>query len=182
MKNIKKMPAFVSNSNNTRALKPMNYKEVIALRNIIAQAQSNGLRGFVITFTVRNNATVYAFKTTDIEAIVARAKTNTDSNGKTMFKIFSPLSLAQLEQFINDGTAIAIGTKDDLQKIRDKHNLKNNGQAVEWLVKRNEHTTVNHTQSFVEGGDDFNGYEIKFFDYFGGSSPSCRLVENITVD
>jgi len=178
MKTIEKV-TFISNSNNRNTLKALTEKENAKLEQMFDIAKSNGLKYFAICFTVKGFNDVYAFKI-PIEEAKKRMKTNEQKNGKYMFKIFCPLSLAQMVELIKTNKCSVIGSLDDLEKAKEKHNCKNNGQAVEYLVKRYEHKAVNHTQKLLDGGDALNGNtEIKYFELGFGTSPSCRLFENI---
>lgn len=175
MKTFKTLPKFESRSNNSKGLKPMTTDEKALLLSLIEQAKANDLKNFALIYNV--NGLIFGLKT-PLENCLTRIKVNKSGN-KIMFKIFSPLAKNQVIEMAENSQLTYFGTVADLEKIRIKHNLQNNGQAVEYLVNRYEHTTINHTQSILEGGDALDGNtEIKYF-VIGNSSPSCRLFDNI---
>ena len=178
MKTNKNLPMFASKSANTNPLKKMNEKEQEKLNALIEKASKNGLKNFALIYNV--DGKIYGFKT-PIANCLARIKTNA-SGKNTTFKIFSPLANGQVKNFIEQGLMTYYGTEKDLEQIREKHNnLKNNGQAVEYLINKKEHTTIDHTKSLIKGGDNlFGDTEIKYF-VIGASSPSCRLFDNVRV-
>ena len=137
MKTNKNLPMFASKSANTNALKKMSEKEQETLNALIKKASQNGLKNFALIYNV--DGKIYGFKT-PITNCLARVKTNT-SGKSTTFKIFSPLANGQVKDFIKQGLMTYYGTEKDLEQIRAKHsNLTNNGQAVEYLVNKKEHT------------------------------------------
>lgn len=178
MKTIKTLPTFKSKSANYNSLKKMTEQEENKLNALIKKASENGLKNFALIFNV--DGQIYGFKT-PIANCLARVKTN-KSGKTTTFKIFSPLANGQVKDFIENGLMTYYGTEEDLQVIREKHkNLTNNGQAVEWLVNRKEHTTVDHKKSLLKGGDSlFGDTEIKYF-VIGASSASCRLFDKVKI-
>ena len=179
MKTIKNVQ-FVSNSNNRNALKALTEKENAFLMETLEKAKENGLKNFAIIFTVKGFDGVYGFKTT-MENCVKRIKTDNTKSG-LLFKIFCPISVGQAREFITSEKVTCFGTLDELKAIREKHNLSNNGKAVEYLVKRYEHKTVEHTQALEKGGDAlFGDTEIKYFELGFGTSPSCKLIENAKI-
>ena len=98
MKTLKTLPAFKSNSANTRSLKPMSENEKQKLNSLIEKAIKNDLRNFALMYNV--NGKIYGFRT-PIQNCLARVKTNT--NGKTTtFKIFSPLANGQVKELIEN--------------------------------------------------------------------------------
>lgn len=179
MKTIKNIQ-FESNSNNRNSLKALTEKENEHLFEVLEKAQKNGLKNFAIIFTVKGFDKVYGFKTA-VENCTTRIKTNETKNG-IMYKIFCPLALNQIKQLIIDGKVTEFGTVDELKEIKVKYNLSNNGKAVEYMVKRHEHKKVEHEQALENGGDALNGdTEIKYFELGFGTSPSCRLIENVKI-
>ena len=176
MKTFKTLPQFASKSNNTNALKPLTKTQQQKLNALMKKAQNNGLKNFALIFNV--NGEIYGLKT-PVENCTARIKVNATSSEKIMFKIFSPLAKNQVIELAQNGKLTHYGNESDLENIKKRHKLQNNGQAVEYLVNRKERTTIDHTKTLLQGGDSlFNDTEIKYF-VIGNSSPSCRLFENI---
>lgn len=178
MKTNKTLPQFASKSANTNTLKKMSEKEQATLNALIKEASQNGLKNFALIYNV--DGKIYGFKT-PIANCLARVKTNT-SGKSTTFKIFSPLANGQVKDFIKQGLMTYYGTEKDLEQIRTKYsNLTNNGQAVEYLINKKEHTTIDHTKSLLKGGDSlFGDTEIKYF-VIGASSASCRLFDKVKI-
>lgn len=178
MKTNKTLPQFTSKSANTNSLKKMSEKEQATLNTLIEKASKNGLKNFALIYNV--DGKIYGFKT-PISNCLERVKTN-KSGKSTTFKIFSPLANGQVKDFIEQDLMSYYGTEADLEQIREKNsNLKNNGQAVEYLINKKEHSKIDHTKSLVKGGDSlFGDTEIKYF-VIGSSSPSCRLFDNVKM-
>lgn len=178
MKTLKTIPAFASKSANKNSLKALTNAEQKKLGELITTAENNGLKNFGLIYNC--DGELYGFKT-PITNCLPRVKTNKNGE-KTLFKIFSPLANGQIRELIADGKMTYYGTEADLEAIKAKNNkLRNNGQAVEYLVKRKEHQSFNHSQTILNGGDAlFNDTELKYF-VVGPSSSSCRLFDNIKV-
>ena len=179
MKTIKNVK-FESNSNNRNALKALTENENAFLTETLEKARENGLKNFAIIFTVKGFNGVYGFKT-PMENCTKRIKTDNTKSG-LLFKIFCPVSVGQAREYIITEKVTCFGTLDELKAIREKHNLSNNGKAVEYLVKRYEHKAVDHTKALENGGDSlFGDTEIKYFELGFGTSPSCKLIENVKI-
>lgn len=173
MKTIENL-IFVNGSAHKKGLKPMSESEKAVLESTIAKAKESGLKNFSITFSY--NGKVYGFKTS-IENCLNRVKANQQGK-KTVIKMFFPVSLQTARELIENGKVTEYGTTQDLESIQEKKHLKNKGQAVEYLVNKKEHSTINHTQKLENGGDNlFGNCEIKFFALGEGTSPSVRLIE-----
>lgn len=176
MKTMKTLPQFESKSNNTNILKPMTKAQQNKLNSLIKKASANGLKNFALIYNV--NGEIYGVKT-PIENCLARVKVNQATDKGIMFKIFSPLAKNQVIELAQKGEFTYYGNESELESIKKRHKLQNNGQAVEYLVNRKERTTIDHKKDLLNGGDSLGGNaEIKYF-VIGNSSPSCRLFDNI---
>lgn len=175
MKTLKTLPTFQGRSNNNNSLKPMTTEEKNTLNALIEKAQNNGLKNFALIYNVNGN--IYGFKT-EIKNCLARVKTN-KSGKNIMFKIFSPIANGQVKEMIENNKFTYYGKAEELEEIKSRHHLQNNGQAVEYLINKKEHSTIDHKKDLLNGGDSlFGDTEIKYF-VIGNSSPSCRLFDNI---
>ena len=182
---------FISTSNNKNALKALTIGEKSYLYDFMEKAtmkhfinnEKVQLKFFGICFTT-DNKNIYGYRI-PIENGLTRVKTNYDGKNTMQFKIAVPHGKQQQNDFINNNNVVFIGTMQDLEKIHNKHNeLKNNdGKAIEFLLKNKYHCKFYHNNSLLNGGDLLYGNtEIKFFNWCGGKTPMCKLIEKVPFE
>lgn len=177
MKKIQEQITFFSNSNNSKPIKAMTTTEKIAFDNLLNITKQNGVEFVAVTFC--RNGNIYGFDY-PIDNITNRIKCNYDNKKRAMYKFFCPISKIQADLLIDSNKVSYICTMQELEQIKVKKGLKTLGNAIEYALNKKYHTTINHKQSILQGGDAFGGNkEIKFFNLDNATGASVRLFEYV---
>lgn len=168
--------------NNTGLGKNSNVELQEAMMQAVADAfQKLAIRGFRILFHVQG--VIYSVLV-DTDTMLQRAKLESDEKS---LKVFAPFSRPQAEELAKN--AYVVGTWEELETIRKNGDGKkpytNNGIAVEYLLAKKLKKRFDHKKAWTEGRGEFEGYEVKFFDFGFDrciSSPRAKLTTRAQLE
>lgn len=104
------------------------------------------------------------------EMLHKRLKTDLDGR----LAVFCPLGKQQAEAMILTGELSYLCTAEELAKV--KCDGDTDGNRIEPILKRAQHTTFEHRKEWYEGGGECRGREVKFFNLDKASGAQARVT------
>lgn len=85
---------------------------------------------------------------------------------------FCPIGRQQAIKMVTDGVLPCLCTAEELKTVEGN----TDGNRVEVLLKREQHTTFDHNKAWYEGAGECRGREVKFFNMDNSSRSQARLT------
>lgn len=130
----------------------------------IAEAE-NLFNGYTIAFQIEGKVYV-----ADCHPAMIHDHLKTSKNG--VLSAFCPLGRQQAIKMAADGRLSYLCSAEELKAIEGN----TDGNRVEVLLKRKQHTTFDHWKAWYEGGGECRGREVKFFNMDKSSRSQVRLT------
>jgi hypothetical protein len=122
-------------------------------------------KGYTIAFQIEGKVYV-----ADCPHEMIHDHLKTSKNG--VLSAFCPLGRQQAIQMVADGKLSYLCSAEELKAVEGN----TNGNKVEILLKRAQHTSFDHTKPWYEGGGECRGREVKFFNMDNSSRSQVRLT------
>jgi hypothetical protein len=132
--------------------------------NYIEQA-TRLFKGYTIGIQINNSVYV-----ADCPHEMLHRRLKTDLDGR--LAVFCPLGRQQAEAMTVTGELTYLCTAEELAKIKGK----TDGNRIEVVLKRAQHTTFAHHKEWYEGGGECRKREVKFFNLDKASGAQARVT------